>query len=184
MNLKALRAFVLRGRNRVQGFHSIDALQRSGLVVGKGVDIGARTYIDKAFAWAIEIGDQTTISWGVSVIAHDAAARRHLGYTEVRPVRIGARVYIGAGAIILPGAVIGDGAVIGAGSIVRGEIPAGVIAAGNPCRQITTVEDFVARHEAGWDGVPRFEHNRASMSDADVRAAQEVLREHGRLYLR
>jgi acetyltransferase-like isoleucine patch superfamily enzyme len=184
VNLKTVRGLALRGRNRVQGFHSIDALERAGLVVGKGVDIGARTYIDKAFAWAIEIGDRTTISWGVSVIAHDAAARRHLGYTEVRPVRIGAQVYIGAGAIILPGAVIGDGTVIGAGSIVRGEIPAGVIAAGNPCRTITTVEDFVKRHELEWEGIPRLEQNRASMSEADIRDAQEALRRHGRLYLR
>lgn len=50
------------------------------------------------------------------------------------PVRIGNRVRIGAGAIILPGVTIGDDTVIGAGSVVTKDIPAGVVAVGNPCR--------------------------------------------------
>jgi acetyltransferase-like isoleucine patch superfamily enzyme len=39
----------------------------------------------------------------------------------------------------LKGTVIGDNTVIGAGSVVSGTIPAGVIAAGNPCRVIRTL---------------------------------------------
>ena len=34
------------------------------------------------------------------------------------------------------GVTIGDGCIIGAGSVVTKDIPAGVIAAGNPCRVI------------------------------------------------
>ena len=40
----------------------------------------------------------------------------------------------GAGAIILPGVTIGDNSVIGAGSVVTKDIPANVVAVGNPCR--------------------------------------------------
>jgi galactoside O-acetyltransferase len=50
------------------------------------------------------------------------------------PVNIGRCCWIGAGAIILPGVTIGDNTVIGAGSVVTNDIPANVVAVGNPCR--------------------------------------------------
>jgi galactoside O-acetyltransferase len=49
------------------------------------------------------------------------------------PVHIGKNCWIGAGAVILPGVTIGDNTVIGAGSVVTHDIPAGVVAFGNPC---------------------------------------------------
>lgn len=49
------------------------------------------------------------------------------------PVWIGNNVWIGTGAIILPGVHIGDNSVIGAGSVVTKDIPANVVAVGNPC---------------------------------------------------
>lgn len=57
------------------------------------------------------------------------------------PVHIGNRVWIGAGAIVLPGVTIGDDSVIGAGSVVTKDIPAGVVAAGNPCRVIREINE-------------------------------------------
>ena len=59
------------------------------------------------------------------------------------PVVIGNNVWIGGGAIILPGVTIGENTVIGAGSVVTHDIPANVIAVGNPCkilREISTDE--------------------------------------------
>ena len=50
------------------------------------------------------------------------------------PVHIGENCWIGAGAVILPGVTIGDNTVIGAGSVVTKDIPANVVAFGNPCR--------------------------------------------------
>lgn len=44
--------------------------------------------------------------------------------------------FVGARSTVLPGVRIGAGSVIGAGSTVTGDIPAGVLAAGNPCRVI------------------------------------------------
>ena len=57
------------------------------------------------------------------------------------PVRIGNNVWIGAGAVVLPGVTIGDDSVIGAGSIVTKDIPAGVVAVGNPCRVLRPIND-------------------------------------------
>lgn len=55
-------------------------------------------------------------------------------YQYNRDVHIGNNVWIGAGAVIVPGVTIGENSVIGAGSVVTKDIPANVVAVGNPCR--------------------------------------------------
>ena len=56
------------------------------------------------------------------------------------PITIGDDVWIGGGAIVCPGVSIGNNAVIGAGSVVTKDIPANVVAAGNPARVIGALE--------------------------------------------
>lgn len=51
-----------------------------------------------------------------------------------KDVHIGRNVWIGSGVLIMPGVTIGDNSVIGAGSVVTKDIPANVLAYGNPCR--------------------------------------------------
>lgn len=58
------------------------------------------------------------------------------GLEFAAPVRIGNNVWIGGGAIICPGVTIGDHTTIAAGSVVVKDIPARVVAGGNPCRII------------------------------------------------
>jgi len=53
-----------------------------------------------------------------------------------KPIKIGNNVWIGYGAIIMKGVTIGDNVLIGAGSVVTKDIPANVIAGGNPCKVI------------------------------------------------
>jgi maltose O-acetyltransferase len=55
------------------------------------------------------------------------------------PIKIGNNVWIGAGCSILPGVTIGDNTVIGAGSVVTKDIPANVLAVGNPCKVIREI---------------------------------------------
>ena len=62
-------------------------------------------------------------------------------YQYNMPIHIGKNCWLGAGVIVLPGITIGDGSVIGAGSIVTKDIPAGVIAVGNPCRVLREIND-------------------------------------------
>lgn len=52
------------------------------------------------------------------------------------PVEIADDVFIGMNALVLKGVRIGEWAVVGAGSVVRREVPAGAIVAGNPARVI------------------------------------------------
>jgi acetyltransferase-like isoleucine patch superfamily enzyme len=88
----------------------------------------------------VTIGDDVRLGERVSVIDHnhviepldDLPAR--FGAYEAAPIVIGDRVLVGANCVILAGARIGDDAVIGAGSVIRGEIPAGVLATGVPAR--------------------------------------------------
>jgi maltose O-acetyltransferase len=91
----------------------------------------------------VRIGDN--VLFGPAVQVYTAthplnAAERRTWREFARPVEIGSDVWIGGGAIICPGVKIGAGTVIGAGSVVTREIPAGVVAAGNPCRVLRSLE--------------------------------------------
>ncbi len=66
-------------------------------------------------------------------------AERNKGLEYARPITVGNNVWIGAGVSVLPGVTIGDNCVIGAGSVVNRDIPAGTMAAGNPCKVIKTI---------------------------------------------
>lgn len=91
----------------------------------------------------VTVGDGCMIApnVGIYTASHpvDPAARA-AGWEYGKPVSIGDNVWIGAGAIILPGVRIGDNAVIGAGSVVTRDIPANVVAAGNPCRVLRAID--------------------------------------------
>lgn len=87
----------------------------------------------------ISIGDDAQIGPGVHIYTayHPLVAEvRRSGMEAASPVKIGNNVWLGGGTIVCPGVTIGDETVIGAGSVVTRDIPAGVIAFGNPCRVI------------------------------------------------
>ncbi|MFV0539287.1 MAG: sugar O-acetyltransferase [Dysgonomonas sp.] len=66
--------------------------------------------------------------------------QRNKGLEYAKPITIGNNVWIGAQCIILAGVTIGDNCVIGAGSVVTRNIPANVVAVGNPCRVLKNIE--------------------------------------------
>lgn len=66
---------------------------------------------------------------------------RAKAYQFNMPVHIGRNCWIGAGALIMPGVTIGDNTVIGAGSVVTKNIPANVVAVGNPCRVLREISE-------------------------------------------
>ncbi len=90
----------------------------------------------------IYVGDYTMIGPNVTIAAagHPVMPElREKGYQYNFPVHIGRNCWIGAGAIIVPGVTIGDNTVIGAGSVVTKDIPANVVAVGNPCRVLREI---------------------------------------------
>ncbi|WP_183562855.1 sugar O-acetyltransferase [Mucilaginibacter sp. SP1R1] len=64
------------------------------------------------------------------------AAERIKGPEYAAPITIGNNVWLGGGVIVCPGVTIGDNTTIGAGSVVTKDIPANVVAVGNPCQVI------------------------------------------------
>ena len=63
------------------------------------------------------------------------------------PVKIAKNVWIGERSIILKGTEIGENSIIGAGSVVSGKVPANVVYAGNPAKEIRKLdkEEFKTR---------------------------------------
>ncbi|MGX9120380.1 sugar O-acetyltransferase [Mesorhizobium sp. BHbsci] len=112
---------------------------------GSNIELGAQVFFNfnciVLDACRVRIGDYALFGPGVQILTPihplDAALRRKQLYGK--PVEIGSDVWVGAGAIILPGVTLGSGTVIGAGSVVTRDIPAGVFAAGNPCRVIREI---------------------------------------------
>ncbi|MHC1747234.1 MAG: sugar O-acetyltransferase [Cellulosilyticaceae bacterium] len=90
----------------------------------------------------IFIGDSVMIGPNVTIATAghpiDPDLRKRVAQFNI-PVHIGNNVWIGAGAIVLPGVKIGENSVIGAGSVVTKDIPANVIAVGNPCRVLREI---------------------------------------------
>ncbi len=61
---------------------------------------------------------------------------RNKGLEFALPIKVGNNVWFGGNVVVLPGVTIGDNAVIGAGTVVNKNIPANVLAVGNPCKVV------------------------------------------------
>jgi maltose O-acetyltransferase len=105
------------------------------VTLGGGVYINANCVILDCSP--VTIGALSLIGPGVQICAAshpvDPGERRR-GVEYALPIAIGANVWIAAGAVVGPGVTIGDDTVVGAGSVVLDDLPAGVVAAGNPAR--------------------------------------------------
>lgn len=115
---------------------------------GKHVHFGKNVYANFNLTLVddthIFVGDNTMFAPNVIVAsaAHPILpCLRERGYQYNMPVHIGRNCWIGVGAVILPGVSIGDNSVIGAGSVVTKDIPANVVAVGNPCRVMREISE-------------------------------------------
>lgn len=113
---------------------------------GRHVHFGNRIYANYHLTLVddthIYVGDETMFGPNVTIATagHPIDPQlRAKGMQFNMPVRIGRNCWLGAGVIVMPGVTIGDNTVIGAGSIVTKDIPANVVAVGNPCRVLRAV---------------------------------------------
>ena len=110
------------------------------LILGNNVYVNYDAcFVDDTF---ITIGDNTMIGprCVIATASHpEDPELRALGYQLNKPVTIGKNVWLGANVTVCPGVTIGDNSIIGAGSVVVKDIPANVVAVGNPCKVIREV---------------------------------------------
>lgn len=127
---------------------------------GKNIHVGDDVIINMNCTFVdnnrIDIGSKVMIASDVKIYTathstsfmdysddDDATAfQKSFGRTlYAKPIRIENGVWIGGGAIILPGVTIGARSVIGAGSVVTRDIPANVVAVGNPCHVLREINN-------------------------------------------
>jgi acetyltransferase-like isoleucine patch superfamily enzyme len=121
-------------------------LRSLGARIGQNVFLGPDVYIEHDFAPFLTIEDGVVLARGVCVILHDSA----LNNVADEPIKFGRVIlrencYLGANSTILCGVEIGARAVIGACSLVSSDIPAEVVAYGQPGRVTGTVQELIAK---------------------------------------
>jgi maltose O-acetyltransferase len=111
---------------------------------GRNVSLGARVFVNAGCVFLdaapITVGDDVQIGPLVQLLTSDHprdARLRASGLEYALPISIGAGAWLGGGVIVLPGVAIGEDVIVGAGSVVTRSLPAGVTAAGDPCRVIS-----------------------------------------------
>jgi len=108
---------------------------------GSHIAIGAGTFVNYDCVMLdvapIRVGARCQIATKVQLVtaAHpiDPEPRR-LGWEHGEPIVIGNNVWLGSGVIVCPGVSVGDDTVVGAGAVVTRDLPARVVAFGNPAR--------------------------------------------------
>ncbi|WP_406345320.1 sugar O-acetyltransferase [Streptomyces sp. NBC_00648] len=110
---------------------------------GYNISIGAGTFVNFGAVFLdtgrITVGRDVQIGPNVQLLTptHELdAERRRQGWEKAEPVTIGDNVWLGGGVIVCPGVSIGANTVVGAGAVVTRDLPAGVLAVGNPARVI------------------------------------------------
>lgn len=110
---------------------------------GSNITIGARTFVNYSLTALdvapIIIGDDCQLGPNVQLLTptHPLEPQPRRDKLEAaRPITIGNNVWLGGGVIVCPGVTIGDNSVIGAGAVVTRDIPADVVAVGNPARPV------------------------------------------------
>ena len=113
---------------------------------GKHVHFGKNVYANFNLTLVddthIYVGDCTMFAPNVVIATAGhpiLPSLREKAYQYNLPVRIGRNCWLGAGVVVLPGVTIGDNTVVGAGSVVTKDLPANVVAVGNPCKVVREI---------------------------------------------
>lgn len=130
-------------------------LRRTGMRIGEGTRVydPKSVLLDQTRPWLVEIGRNVQIGRGVSILTHGyewAVVQGVYGdiLGSAGKVTIGDNVFLGVNVTVLKGVTIGSNSIIGAGSVVCGDIPANVVAAGNPARVLMSLEAYREKRKA------------------------------------
>lgn len=115
---------------------------------GRQISVGARTFANYGLVAldvaTITVGEDVQIGPHVQLLTPTHPVEpgpRRDKWEAAEPITIGDNVWLGGGAIVLPGVTIGDNTVVGAGAVVTRDLPANVVAVGNPARVVRQLEE-------------------------------------------
>ena len=155
--MKAIRNLIwkISGKESNNSEKLINTLRSKGSVIGEDVFVydTKSVTIDQTDPWLVTIGDHVRITSGVKILTHDYAwsvLKRKTGNIlgAKSPVTIGSNVFIGMNTIITRGVNIGDNVIIGADGVVAEGCPSGGVCAGNPAKQIMSIEEFYEKRKS------------------------------------
>lgn len=145
-----LRIFLHKG-----GYKRAEYLKKKRYFLSQGKNCYLQPWNFGTEPHMISFGDNVYVASGVTFINHDVSVfmlETMEPETKFKPrtgeITIGNNVFIGSNTTILYGVHIGNNVVIGAGSIVTKDIPDGVVAAGSPCKQISSFDEWKDRMKA------------------------------------
>lgn len=131
-----------------QHFRKIDKLKEMGLKIGRNVTIMPTAEIDDSYPYLISIGDNSSISRHVQLIAHDQSPSKFTpnNYERLGRIDIKENCFIGQSAIILPNVTIGPNVLVAAGSVVNKDIPPNTCVVGVPARVYAKFDDYIQKN--------------------------------------
>ncbi len=113
---------------------------------GYNIRIGPRSFVNYHAVFLdvapITLGADVQVGPNVQLLTPthpvEPEARR-AKWEAAKPITIGDNVWLGGGAIVLAGVSIGENTVVGAGAVVTRDLPANVVAVGNPARPVREI---------------------------------------------
>lgn len=133
----------------------VNYLRSNGMVIGNNTVIYSSNncVIDQTRPWMIEIGDNVSITTGVTILTHGYDWSVFKGiYGDVLGsagrVKIGNNVFIGMNSTILKGVTIGNNVVIGANSLINKNVPDNSVVVGNPQCVVCDIDSYLEKRRA------------------------------------
>jgi maltose O-acetyltransferase len=116
--------------------------------LGFQIHVGARVFANFGLVCLdtapVTIGDDVQLGPHVQLLTPhhplEPGPRRDR-WESAEPITIGDNVWLGGGVIVCPGVTIGTDTVVGAGAVVARDLPAGVLAVGNPARVVRSLAE-------------------------------------------
>lgn len=134
-------------------------LKHRGIRIGSNTFISHKAYIDSHKGAKVIIGSNCFITRNVIILNHTDTGLGgpkslyvpYGGDRVLADVEIGDNVFIGVGSVVMPGVKICDNSVIGALSLVTKDVPANRVYAGQPAKEICSVQDMLERSVDNFD---------------------------------